>query len=439
MGLHKRYHELLGGPLSAAFSNEGKKIPAAETYKLRNKFEGMMSALHEQKGATLSIRIMADDKVQDFINTHAEILDSTYSSVGMSDKMRQRLNRSDYIFSGMKAFNELGEAFPSLTDEEGNRKPFERFLNDVRSIDETYNSNYLRSEYNFVTASADMAAKWDDFAAEGDRYLLQYRTAGDDRVREEHAELEGVTLPIDDSFWESYYPPNGWNCRCTVVQVRRGKYDETDHEEAVNLGEAALQSDKHGIFRFNSGIQERTVPAYNPYTIKKCNTCPLGKRDNSKLAKSFTPNNEICAACKLLNQCAADKSKSQIAIARKHYLHEMEPLLDKSVRKTAEGVNINIGFTKYGNKHLYSDTFGRTSFLSAEDLKDIDKLITKSVYKESAPLSHKRNDHIVRFHYYEVETEHGKVRLNVAETERKHEDGRIRNSYFLYSVNDIKK
>ncbi len=90
--------------------------------------------------------------------------------------MRQRLQRSNYIFSGMKTFHELNEAFPSLIDENGNRKPFERFLNDVQKIDRTYNHNYLRAEYNFAQTSATMAAKWEGFMHDGDRYNLQYRT-----------------------------------------------------------------------------------------------------------------------------------------------------------------------------------------------------------------------------------------------------------------------
>ena len=130
----------------------------------------------------------------------------------MSDKMRERLTSSNYIFSGIKTFHELNEAFPSMLDENGNKKPFERFLNDVQKINDTYNTNYLHAEYNFVQASATMAAKWEQFSKDGDRYYLQYRTAKDDKVRPEHAALDGVTLPMSDSFWETYYPPNGWNC-----------------------------------------------------------------------------------------------------------------------------------------------------------------------------------------------------------------------------------
>ena len=146
----------------------------------------------------------------------------------MSHTMRQQLSRSNYVFSGLKTFHELNEAFPSLLDENGNRKTFERFLKDVQKIHETYNRNYLRAEYNFVHASAAMAARWEEFARDGDDYLLQYRTAGDGKVRPEHAALNGVTLPPSDTFWDEYYPPNGWNCRCTAVQVRKGKNTTPD-------------------------------------------------------------------------------------------------------------------------------------------------------------------------------------------------------------------
>ena len=278
-------------------SGDSVCLPSEEISK---GFKDAMKAVFNQNGSSFSIDIMADGNVQNLIEAHTDVLNRNIERLEMSDLMRQRLTRSNYIFSGLKTFHELNEAFPSLLDENGNKKTFERFLNDVRKIDETYNSNYLRAEYNFVQASAEMAAKWEKFMEDGDHYYLQYRTQHDDKVRPEHASLDRVTLPSSDSFWESYYPPNGWNCRCTVVQVLKRKYEPTPHDEAMSLGEEALQTDKKGIFRFNSGKEQKTFPDYNPYTIKRCRDCDIAK---GKLNLGFVPENELCAACKLVHKC----------------------------------------------------------------------------------------------------------------------------------------
>lgn len=279
-------------------------------------FKDAMKALFHQKGSSFSIDIMADENVQSLIEAHTSVLDRNLQRLDMSDLMRQRLTRSNYIFSGLKTFHELNETFPSLLDENGNKKTFERFLNDVRKIDETYNSNYLRAEYNFVQASAEMAAKWEKFMEDGDHYYLQYRTQHDDKVRPEHASLDRVTLPPTDSFWESYYPPNGWNCRCTVVQVLKRKYEPTPHDEAMSLGEDALQTDKKGIFRFNSGKEQKTVPDYNPYTIKRCRDCDIAK-GKLDLDRKPVADNELCAACRLVHKCAnsyTDSGKTNLSV-----------------------------------------------------------------------------------------------------------------------------
>lgn len=394
----------------------------------------MMRTLYKVEGAQFRIEILETPKMRDFIEAHAAALDSSFEKVAMSDTMRKRLQRSDYIFSGMKTFHELNEAFPSLLDENGNRKPFEQFLNDVQKIDSTYNRNYLRAEYNFVQASAQMAAKWEGFMQDGDRYNLQYRTAGDDKVRPEHAALDRVTLPITDPFWEEYYPPNGWNCRCTVVQVRKSKYPITPHNEAMALGEEATGKDTKGIFRFNAGLEQKSVPDYNPYTIRRCKDCDIAK-GNVKLV--FIPDNELCAACKLLRKCVGDKTKTERAIERTHYLHEMEPLLKVKYEKPIEDRMIKVGFSTYGNKHLFSDTFGRSKVLEKEDLVSLDKVLHKATFIDSSPLTHERTDGIDHFYYFEGEIRGKKVRLNVAKKADRKGNGFIRITYFLYSINDI--
>lgn len=294
-------------------SGDSVCLPSEEVSK---GFKDAMKAIFNQKGSSFSIDIMADGNVQNLIEAHAGVLDRNLQRLEMSDLMRQRLTRSNYIFSGLKTFHELNETFPSLLDENGNKKTFERFLNDVRKIDETYNSNYLRAEYNFVQASAEMAAKWKKFMEDGDHYYLQYRTQHDDKVRPEHASLDRVTLPPTDSFWESYYPPNGWNCRCTVVQVLKRKYEPTPHDEAMSLGEDALQTDKKGIFRFNSGKEQKTVPDYNPYTIKRCRDCDIAK-GKLDLDRKPVADNELCAACRLVHKCAnsyTDSGKTNLSV-----------------------------------------------------------------------------------------------------------------------------
>lgn len=379
----------------------GRKEKEEEVRKqLSVLFDSMMKAVYKTKGAELSIDILSTPQVRNFIESHASALDASFEKVDMSDAMRKRLHRSDFIFSGIKTFHELNEAFPSLIDENGERKSFERFLNDVRSIDQTYNSNYLRAEYNFVTASAEMAAKWDRFMQDGDRYNLQYRTQKDDKVRPEHAALDGVTLPPSDPFWEEFYPPNGWNCRCTVVQVRKSKYPATSHDEAMRLGDEALQRDSKGIFRFNPGIEQKTVPDYNPYTIRRCRDCNISSEN-----LVHVPTNQLCAACRLVHKMlesytVVPTTKGCVRIHENHgkgeaaenisvasyfaerYGHEVDLLPNPSHEKSADVFNRTLGIEqeyKVNSKPTKSaiDNEIRSASKQADDIVlRIDSIIT---------------------------------------------------------------
>lgn len=350
-----------------------------------------------------------------------------------SEAMVSSLRESAGVFSGFKTFHEMKEAAGLLLDEKGGLKPFEQFSNDVQKINDVYNKHYLKTEYNFTVQSAQMAARWEDQQDDGGgRYLLQYRTAGDKKVRKAHQELEGITLPASDPFWDKYYPPNGFNCRCTVQKVRAAKYPATDGKEAMKAGDKATEGKYAEMFRFNPGKQRAAYPAYNSYTVKKCATC---KKNGLKLAK--IPSNELCAACPIIRECAGDIAKSQAAIERKHYLREMQPLLKKKVTLEMDGVKRNIGFRKEGNKHLYSDSFGRSSALRREHLATLDKVLAESTYvKSSDSLSHERKDDIRRFHYFEGKIDGKTVYLNVAELTGIDEKGKVKVKYFLYSITD---
>lgn len=246
--------------------------------------------------------LLADSEVRKFIDRQKLVFDNAVDTalkeVPLDEVSVQRLKESNYVFSGIKTFHELKETFPSLLDEDGNRKPFERFLNDVQKVHKTYNVQYLRTEYNFAHASALMAARWKKFEQDGDRYLLQYRTMYDKRVRRTHRMMHNITLPITSPFWDKYFPPNGWNCRCTVVQVRKGKYPVSDETEAMNLGSQATAGKYQEMFMFNPGKRMTCFPAYNGYTIRKCNQC--SKRPDKMQLAADIPDNELCKACRIV-------------------------------------------------------------------------------------------------------------------------------------------
>lgn len=241
-------------------------------------FKGVLTGFEAAvKQLLKNMEYKADDILQ-----YKELIDATNNvfkdalSKGIKDNvipgaMRKALENDTFLFSALKTHAQLLEASRLLLDEDGKVKSFQKFSNDVSKIKAEYNQTYLEAEYQFATTSAQMAAKWADVEENEDRYNIQYRTAGDDRVRDTHAVLNKITLKASDPFWKEFYPPNGWRCRCTAVEVLNDKYEQSDSTEAAKKGnKATSELDKDGnnrlaIFRFNPGQQKVIFPPKHPY------------------------------------------------------------------------------------------------------------------------------------------------------------------------------
>lgn len=252
-----------------------------------------MSLLRRRGG--ISPGLLGSRQVQDLVAEYSRIFNlsirPTLESGAIPEAMANRLRDDIFLFSGFKTYQGLKEASRLLRDDDGQVKPFHRFYNDITAIKEDYNKHWLKAEYIFATQSAQMAAKWKDFEEDGDRYNLQYRTAGDGKVRPGHKVLHNITLPLSDPFWEEFFPPNGWRCRCTVVQVRKGKYPESDSATSIQQGrEATYQTGKSGvnkaaIFRFNPGRQQVVFPPRHPYY-------EVSLREREAIEKALSPETE---------------------------------------------------------------------------------------------------------------------------------------------------
>jgi hypothetical protein len=72
-------------------------------------------------------------------------------------------------------------------------------------------------------------------------YLLYVRSASE-RKRPEHLRFVGTILPVDHPFWSTHFPPNGWNCKCSVRQL-----DQADRDDLLSRpksdGEGAISYD----------------------------------------------------------------------------------------------------------------------------------------------------------------------------------------------------
>ncbi len=280
----------------------------------------------------------------------------TFNSVishEVTDDLRKHLEYGNLVFSGLKTHAQLTEARSLLKDENGNIRPYHQFERDILKLNQTYNKNYLEAEYEFAVQSAQSVENWQSFSDNTKRYLLEYRTAGDERVRADHDALRGICLPKDDPFWQSYYPPLGWRCRCVAVQVLASEKQLSDSQKAQELGEqATTQIGKTGknkleMFRFNPALDKTLFPKKNGYSkvvgapivltiinnkFNKTETWEVVKTEKGKVrVSSFHGKNEKQENIEIASHFA------------NKYSHEIDLLGKSHTQKTADVLNKTLG------------------------------------------------------------------------------------------------
>lgn len=147
---------------------------------------------------------------------------SSFEEAGLMERMRRNLGS----FAGFKNQTTTEELRGLLYDASGNKRPWADFLKDGRALLARHDNTYLRAELATAQRAAQSAESWAVIQQRAFLYPnLRYETVGDERVREEHRQLDGAIYPVNHPFWDEYMPPNGFRCRCIVLQTDKEAND----------------------------------------------------------------------------------------------------------------------------------------------------------------------------------------------------------------------
>lgn len=100
-----------------------------------------------------------------------------------------------------------------------------------RRLENIYRTNmqtaYSAGQYQGYMANIDSRPYW------------MYDAVGNHRTRPAHAAMDGLVYRYDDPFWATFYPPNGYRCRCSVIAL-----SERDMQRD---GKVLSQSGEHNL------------------------------------------------------------------------------------------------------------------------------------------------------------------------------------------------
>lgn len=225
---------------------------------------------------------------------------------------------------------------------------------------------HLETEYNLAIASAQNARDWIKFKSEKDDYpYLQYKTVADDAVRASHEALHNKVFSLDKTDWRAIYPPNGYGCRCEMIQLRK---DQVKSSDVISGAEAkGLLGDDWELMK-KGGFDKNRGETLDIFDL------------NKSYLKSFKGDIEKTIS-QLTYEDAGLSTISEIRAAKK--LPELKRYSDTpdSIKKRFDKNKVTVGEKDF---NVFKDYTGREVVLSKSDL---DKHLTEK-YITSAEERH---------------------------------------------------
>lgn len=130
---------------------------------------------------------------------------------------------------------------------------------------------------------------------------LTYVASVSERKRPLHLSWVGITLPVDDSWWRSHYPPNGWNCKCSVRQIGDREAGRLHKQYGKDTAPAL---DEREWLNKRTGKTEKVPAGIDP-----------GWQTNSGLTRDRTVSRQLQDALDLM---PADARRNAVSMLARH-------------------------------------------------------------------------------------------------------------------------
>lgn len=314
----------------------------------------------------------------------------------ITDSVDGDLSRSDFMRDAKAALAQAGWW--------GERRVLDPATGEL--VRTTFNPARLKLIYDTNTRMAYAAGQWARVESTKTTHpYLRYVTMDDDKVRPAHRAWHNVTLPVDDAFWTTHFPPNGWRCRCRVVPVNRRDYERGKTPTGADLVKTApevvmrdwldrsagkVRSVPAGVdpgFGYNPGRAGRQVQELHDTVQRKTATLPSGL--STGLADRL-PGLMQLQATDYAVQAWADKTTKQKAFA-------FGKVMPETADRSAAGAGIQIEGKTIGldhdntrhtiKSHSASSEAGRQGQvpITAYDIGMFDRLLALAKFSPGVP------------------------------------------------------
>jgi SPP1 gp7 family putative phage head morphogenesis protein len=167
------------------------------------------------------------------------------------------------IFSGCKVYHSVREM--SLLKDDETIKTFSEFKAEAERTFDQYYKQWAQAEYNTTIGQAQMVERWEQIENQKERLpFLKYSAVIDTQTSEICLPLDGICLPVNDSFWDSNTPLNHFNCRCTLEQL--DEFDAVVTEQSkVDEANKEMDGKREDLFNSNPYKDRAIFNETHPY------------------------------------------------------------------------------------------------------------------------------------------------------------------------------